>query len=43
MKFKYLGTAAAEGFPAVFCDCEYCKEARKRGENSWKSAGARDL
>ncbi|MBR2870823.1 MAG: hypothetical protein IKB98_05565 [Clostridia bacterium] len=34
MKFKYLGTAAAEGFPAVFCDCEYCKEARKRkGKN----------
>ena len=34
MKFKYLGTAAAEGFPAVFCNCNYCKEARKvRGKN----------
>ena len=34
MKFRYLGTAAAEGFPAMFCDCEYCKEARKRkGKN----------
>lgn len=34
MIFKYLGTAAAEGFPAVFCDCEYCNEARKRkGKN----------
>lgn len=34
MKFKYLGTAAAEGFPAMFCDCEYCMEARKRkGKN----------
>ena len=34
MKFKYLGTAAAECFPALFCDCEYCKEARKRkGKN----------
>ena len=23
MKLTYLGTAAAEGFPAVFCNCEY--------------------
>ena len=29
MKITYLGTAAAEGFPAVFCNCQYCKEARK--------------
>lgn len=34
MKFKFLGTAAAEGFPAVFCNCKYCQEARKRkGKN----------
>ncbi len=34
MRFMYLGTAAAEGFPAVFCNCQYCKEARKlRGKN----------
>lgn len=34
MKITYLGTAAAEGFPAVFCNCEYCREARKlRGKN----------
>ena len=34
MKLKYLGTAAAEGFPAVFCRCEYCLEARKlKGKN----------
>lgn len=31
MKIKYLGTAAAEGFPALFCDCEKCKKARKAG------------
>ena len=31
MKLTYLGTAAAEGFPALFCNCEYCKEARKKG------------
>ena len=28
MKIRYLGTAAAEGFPAVFCNCAYCREAR---------------
>ena len=31
MKFRYLGTAAAEGFPAVFCNCEYCNAARRKG------------
>ena len=34
MKLTYLGTAAAEGFPAVFCNCEYCNMARKlKGKN----------
>lgn len=31
MKIKYLGTAAAEGIPALFCNCRTCTEARKRG------------
>lgn len=31
MKLTYLGTAAAEGFPGVFCNCEYCIQARKTG------------
>ena len=31
MKFKYLGTAAAEGVPALFCQCAVCKEAREKG------------
>ncbi|MBO5969107.1 MAG: hypothetical protein J6S14_11500, partial [Clostridia bacterium] len=31
MKIKYLGTAAAEAFPAVFCNCKYCNEARELG------------
>lgn len=31
MKFQYLGTAAAEGIPALFCNCDICREARKRG------------
>ena len=29
MKIRYLGTAAAEGFPAVFCNCPACVAARK--------------
>lgn len=34
MKLTYLGTAAAEGFPAVFCNCEYCREAKRlKGKN----------
>lgn len=31
MKIKYLGTAAAEGIPAIFCECESCKRSRKLG------------
>lgn len=31
MKITFLGTAAAEGFPALFCNCEYCREARRLG------------
>ena len=34
MKLTYLGTSAAEGFPAIFCSCEYCREARRlKGKN----------
>ncbi len=31
MKIKYLGTAAAEAIPGVFCDCEVCKKSRAAG------------
>ena len=31
MKLTFLGTAAAEGFPAVFCNCKFCNEARAVG------------
>jgi len=31
MKIKYLGTAAAEGIPAVFCACETCQKAWAAG------------
>lgn len=31
MEIRYLGTAAAEGWPAVFCRCDVCKQARALG------------
>lgn len=31
MKLMLLGTAAAEGWPALFCQCDACREAEKRG------------
>jgi len=31
MKITYYGTAAAEGIPALFCECATCKQARKNG------------
>ncbi len=31
MKIKYLGTAAAENWPAMFCHCEACDKARELG------------
>ncbi len=31
MKITYLGTAAAEGWPALFCNCEYCVRAKNLG------------
>jgi phosphoribosyl 1,2-cyclic phosphate phosphodiesterase len=31
MELTILGTAAAEGWPAPFCRCAFCEEARRRG------------
>ena len=31
MKLQYLGTAAAEAIPALFCHCETCRRARLNG------------
>jgi len=31
MKIQFLGTAAAEGMPAVFCNCDICQKARILG------------
>ncbi len=31
MKIQYLGTAAAEGWPGIFCRCDVCKKALRLG------------
>lgn len=31
MKIKFLGTAAAEAIPGVFCECETCRRSRTEG------------
>lgn len=31
MKIKYYGTAAAEGVPALYCDCDVCTNSKKAG------------
>jgi len=35
MKLHFLGTGAAEGVPAVFCNCPTCREVRARGEKEF--------
>lgn len=37
MKIKFLGTAAAEGYPAMFCNCENCQKALKKGGKNIRS------
>ena len=37
MKLHYLGTAAAEGWPALFCNCENCTRARKAKGKNYRS------
>ncbi|MBP5631857.1 MAG: hypothetical protein J6Y21_03750 [Clostridia bacterium] len=37
MKIRYLGTAAAEGWPALFCTCEACRIAREKGGRNIRS------
>ena len=31
MKLKYFGTAAAEGWPGLFCSCDVCMKAKELG------------
>lgn len=37
MKIQYLGTAAAEGIPGMFCECEVCRYAREHGGKEIKT------
>ena len=37
MELLLLGTAAAEGWPAPFCDCPHCQQARVRGGANLRS------
>lgn len=37
MKLLYLGTAAAEAYPALFCNCQNCRDARAEGGRSLRS------
>jgi phosphoribosyl 1,2-cyclic phosphate phosphodiesterase len=40
MKYRFLGTAAAEGIPAVFCNCPVCAAARA-GEKGYTEKDVR--
>lgn len=37
MKLKYLGTAAYEGVPSLFCDCEVCRKSTEAGGKNLRS------
>lgn len=37
MKIKYLGTAASEGIPSPFCQCDTCKKSRLFGGKNLRS------
>ena len=37
MKIRILGSGGGEGFPATFCTCEHCEEARRVGGKSLRS------
>ena len=37
MKITYYGTSASEAWPALFCECEACRLARKYGGKNVRS------
>lgn len=37
MKIKFLGTAAFEGVPSLFCNCPTCRRAREAGGKNLRS------
>lgn len=40
MKLLFLGTAASEGYPDAFCDCDNCQRARQLGGPSLRKRSA---
>jgi phosphoribosyl 1,2-cyclic phosphate phosphodiesterase len=40
VRLRFLGTAASEGFPDAFCDCDNCRRARERGGKSLRRRSA---
>lgn len=40
MKLTFLGTAAAEMYPAPFCECPYCAQARSEGGKNIRANSA---
>jgi phosphoribosyl 1,2-cyclic phosphate phosphodiesterase len=40
MQLFFLGTAAAEGYPGIFCDCANCQEARALGGRNLRHRSA---
>lgn len=37
MIIRFLGTGAAEGVPAMFCNCDVCKRIKELGESEFRS------
>lgn len=37
MEIKFLGTAAAEGIPAAYCECPICHGARQKGGKDFRT------
>lgn len=37
MKIQFLGTAAAEAVPAIFCGCDNCRKARAAGGRNYRT------
>ncbi|QJD84213.1 MBL fold metallo-hydrolase [Cohnella herbarum] len=37
MKIRFLGTAAFEGIPALFCGCDGCKRAKELGGKNYRT------
>lgn len=35
IEIRYLGTAATEGCPALFCKCNFCESLRRSNQNEW--------